>query len=76
MSVVMDGNLVLDLKGSDGNAFVQFVLMSCANRLGTKMGFDSQERDRIVMEMQSSDYDNLVEVFTKYFGAHVKLLGR
>ena len=76
MSVVMDGNLVLDLKGSDGNAFVQFVLMSYANRLGTEMGFDGQERDRIIMEMQQSDYDNLVEVFTKYFGAHVKLLGR
>ena len=73
MSVVMDGKLVLDLAGSDGNAFA---LMSYANRLGTKMGFDDEERDRIVMEMQSSDYENLVKVFTKYFGAHVELLGR
>ena len=73
MSVVMDGKLVLDLAGSDGNAFA---LMAPANRLGTKMGFESEERDRIVMEMQSSDYENLVKVFTKYFGAHVKLLGR
>ena len=73
MSVVMDGKLVLDLAGSDGNAFA---LMAHANSLGTKMGFESEERDRIVMEMQSSDYENLVEVFTKYFGAHVELLGR
>ena len=73
MSVVMDGKLVLDLAGSDGNAFA---LMAHANRLGTKMGFEIEERDRIVMEMQSSDYENLVKVFTKYFGAHVKLLGR
>ena len=73
MSVVMDGKLVLDLTGSDGNAFA---LMAHANRLGTKMGFESEERDRIVMEMQSSDYDNLVKVFTKYFGAHIKLLGK
>ena len=72
MSVVMDGKLVLDLTGSDGNAFV---LMSHANRLGTKMGFEREERDRIVMEMQNGDYNNLVEVFTKYFGAHVELLG-
>ena len=73
MSVVMDGKLVLDLAGSDGYAFA---LMAHANRLGTKMGLESEERDRIVMEMQSSDYENLVKVFTKYFGAHVKLLGR
>ena len=73
MSVVMDGKLVLDLNGSDGNAFA---LMAYANRLGTKMGFEREERDRIVMEMQSSDYENLVKVFTKYFGAHVELLGR
>jgi len=26
--------------------------------------------------MQNGDYDNLIEVFTKYFGAHVDLLGR
>ena len=73
MSVVMDGKLVLDLAGSDGNAFS---LMSYANRLGTKMGFEREEKDRIIMEMQNGDYDNLIEVFTKYFGAHVDLLGR
>ena len=73
MSVVMNGKLILDLTGSDGNAFA---LISHANRLGTKMGLEDEERNRIITEMQSSDYENLVKVFTKYFGAHVKLLGR
>tara|TARA_B110000196_G_scaffold36124_1_gene27093 strand:+ start:364 stop:585 length:222 start_codon:yes stop_codon:yes gene_type:complete len=73
MSVVMDGKLVLDLASRDGNAFV---LMSHANRFATRMGLEDEEKSKIIDEMQSSDYDNLVEVFTKYFGAHVKLLGR
>ena len=35
-----------------------------------------EEKSKIIGEMQSGDYDNLVEVFDKYFGDHVELLGR
>ncbi len=73
MSIVMDGKLFLDLKSNDGNAFA---LMGHANRLATRMGLEDEEKSKIISEMQNGDYDNLIEVFTKYFGAHVELLGR
>jgi|TARA_B100000929_G_C15228586_1_gene325419 hypothetical protein len=69
----MDGKLFLDLKSNDGNAFA---LMGHANRLATRMGLEDEEKSKIISEMQNGDYDNLIEVFTKYFGAHVELLGR
>ena len=31
------------------------------------------EKLKIISEMQSGDYDNLVKVFDKYFGDHVRL---
>ena len=40
------------------------------------MGLKDEEKSKIIGEMQSGDYDNLVEVFDKYFGDHVELLGR
>jgi len=73
MSIVMDGKLFLDLKSNDGNAFA---LMGHANRLAIRMGLEDEEKSKIISEMQNGDYDNLIEVFTKYFGAHVELLGR
>ena len=40
------------------------------------MGLEDEEKSKIIGEMQSGDYDNLVQVFDKYFGDHVELLGR
>ena len=34
---------------------------------------DMQQKLKIISEMQSGDYDNLVKVFDKYFGDHVRL---
>ena len=73
MSIVIDGKLHLDLLSSDGNAFA---LLAIANRFATRMGLEDEEKSKIIDEMQSSDYNNLVEVFDKYFGDHVELLGR
>ena len=69
----MNGKLHLDLSSSDGNAFT---LLATANRYATKMGLDEEQKLKIISEMQSGDYDNLVKVFDKYFGDHVELLGR
>ena len=66
----MDGILHLDLTSSDGNAFT---LLATANRYATKMGLDDEEKLKIISEMQSGDYNNLVKVFDKYFGDHVRL---
>ena len=73
MSIVMDGKLHLDLSSSDGNAFT---LLATANRYATKMGLQDEEKSKIISEMQSGDYDNLVKVFDKYFGSHIELLGK
>ena len=73
MSIVIDGKLHLDLSSSDGNAFT---LLGIANRYATRMGLKDEEKSKFIGEMQSGDYDNLVQVFDKYFGDHVELLGR
>lgn len=59
--------IVIDLTGSDGNAFA---LMGYASRFARQLGLDSK---KIVNEMMSGDYENLLEVFDSYFGDFVIL---
>ena len=59
--------IIIDLTGPDGNAFA---LMGSAKRLAEWLGFDS---DKILSEMRSGDYENLIKVFDKYFGDFVIL---
>ena len=59
--------IVIDLTGPDGNAFV---LMSYARRFARQLELDD---NAILKEMQSGDYENLVEVFDRYFGDFVIL---
>ncbi len=59
--------IIIDLTGPDGNAFA---LMGYANRLSRQIGIDPEP---ILAEMQSGDYENLVEVFDKNFGSFVIL---
>jgi len=58
---------VIDLTGPEGNAFA---LMAHAGGLAKQLGLDA---DPIIEEMRSGDYENLVEVFDKYFGDYVIL---
>lgn len=58
---------VIDLTGPAGNAFS---LMATATDLAKQLGFNDKE---IVEEMTSSDYENLISVFDKYFGDYVIL---
>ena len=57
----------IDLTGPEGNVFV---LMGYAKRWARQLDLDG---DKIVEEMQSSDYDNAVDVFDGYFGSFVTL---
>jgi hypothetical protein len=57
----------IDLTGPDGNAFA---LMGYANRLSRQLGI---EPEPILKEMQSGDYENLLEVFDREFGSFVTL---
>lgn len=57
----------IDLCGEQGNAFY---LLGLADNLAKQIGFNSE---RIQSEMMSSDYENLIQVFDKYFGSIVTL---
>ncbi len=59
--------LVIDLTGPDGNAFV---LLSYAKSLAKQLDFDFEE---IKNEMMSGNYENLLKVFDSYFGEFVIL---
>lgn len=58
----------INLSGSDGNAFA---LMGHATKLAKITGDDGEA---ILKEMQAGDYDNLVQVFEKYFSDIVTIV--
>lgn len=62
--------IVIDLTGPDGNAFA---LLAYASKFGKQLGWDRDEIEIILREMRSSDYENLVNTFDKYFGEFVIL---
>jgi hypothetical protein len=57
----------VDLTGPQGNAFY---LLGLAQTLSKQIGFDTEE---VLSEMQSSDYEHLVQTFDSYFGSVVIL---
>jgi hypothetical protein len=59
--------IVIDLTGPEGNAFV---LLGYASRFGKQLSLDVPT---ILEEMKSGDYENLIEVFDRYFGDFVVL---
>ena len=61
------GPRVIDLDGPEGNAFV---LMGNAKVFAKQLGFSAEA---ILNEMQEGDYENLIQVFDKYFGDYVIL---
>lgn len=62
-----DRELVIDLTGPEGNAFV---LIGYATKFAKMLGLNGPA---IIVEMQSGDYENLITVFDKYFGEYVIL---
>ena len=63
----IDRPLVIDLTGPQGNAFY---LMGFAQKNARKFGLNGSS---ILEEMKSGDYENLIQVFDKYFGEFVIL---
>ena len=61
---------VIDLTGPDGNAFF---LLGTAMKLCKQIGISSERTDEILDEMRSSDYENLIKSFDKYFGKLIDL---
>ena len=63
-------DVVIDLDGPDGNAFV---LLGTAKRFAKQLCYEDAEIDSMLKDMQSSDYEHLLEVFDKHFGDFVIL---
>lgn len=61
------GPIVIDLIGPEGNAFF---LLGQASKLARQLGLNVAE---IINEMWASDYENLLQVFDKYFDEYVIL---
>jgi hypothetical protein len=58
---------VIDLTGPGGNAYY---LLAHATRISRQLGLDSET---ILDQMRAGDYENLVQVFDRYFGDYVIL---
>jgi hypothetical protein len=63
-------SIVIDLTGPEGNAYA---LMAYATRFAQQLGWAQTEIDRVISEMTSGDYENLVQVFDYEFGDFVIL---
>ena len=61
------GPVVIDLTGPDGNAFA---LMGYEKRFAKQLNLDS---NKIISDMTSGDYENLIQVFDDNFGDFVIL---
>lgn len=66
-SKMKDKKIEIDLAGPEGNAFY---LMGVASKLAKQLGLNN---NKILEEMKGGDYDNLINVFEKYFGDMVTL---
>jgi hypothetical protein len=64
------GPIEIDLTGPEGNAFV---LLGYAKRYAKQLGYDPIAQQDIITEMMSGSYDELVDIFDKYFGDYVTL---
>ena len=60
----------IDLTGPQGNAFF---LLGTASKLGRQLGWDRDEIEILLRQMNQGDYENLVNTFDKYFGNVVTL---
>ena len=61
----------IDLAGPEGNAFV---LLGMAENFAKQLGYDELETSDLLTNMQSADYNHLVNVFDNAFGSFVTLI--
>jgi cytoskeletal protein RodZ len=66
-SVLKKRGIEIDLTGTQGNAFY---LLGIAKKYAEQLGLDPVE---ISNEMKMGNYEDLIDVFEKYFGEYVTL---
>ena len=62
--------MTIDLTGPQGNSFF---LLGTACNLMKQLKFTPEEAEGVMDEMKSSDYENLIKTFDKYFGSIIDL---
>ena len=62
--------IVIDLTGPQGNAFY---LLGTAQNLAKQLNYSKEQAEKLLNEMKSSDYENLLKVFDNNFGSFVIL---
>jgi len=60
----------IDLSGPDGNAYV---LMGYAKQYAKQLDYTQEKIDAMLIDMRSSDYEHLLQVFEDNFGEYVTL---
>ena len=60
----------IDLTGPQGNAFF---LLGTASNLANQLGYTTEKKEKLLADMKSSDYENLISVFDNHFGNFVTL---
>ena len=58
-------HIIIDQTGPEGNAFY---LLGIAQRLAQQLGLNKEE---ILKDMKSEDYEHLLEVMEKHFGEFI-----
>ena len=64
---------IIDLSGHKGNAFY---LLGAAAVFASKLGYTLSEIDELQLEMKSSNYSHLLEVFESHFSDYVTLINK
>lgn len=62
--------IIIDLTGPQGNAYA---LLGLAHQLGKLIGMEAEDIEHLQTEMQSGDYEHLLETFDAEFGELVIL---
>ena len=62
--------IIIDLTGPQSNAFY---LLGTAQNLAKQLNYSKEQTEKLLNEMKSSDYENLLKVFDDNFGSFVIL---
>jgi len=62
--------IIIDLTGPQGNAFY---LLGTAQNLAKQLNYSKEQTEKLLSDMKSSDYENLLKVFDDNFGSFVIL---
>jgi len=60
----------IELSGPEGNSYY---LMALVEKIGTQLGLSVEKKNKIITDMKSGDYENLLKIFNENFWMVVTL---